>query len=260
MAGSQAAVLKQRPQKVEPKLIPPRGARPVDVFDDGSATGAIVYEMEVIDFAAMKAAKKQAKDPVTGEPLYRRNNAGQPIVPVMRLPKPIKRKKVFILRSYKTGQVRMIENFRPDPAKVAEKRERAQVAAFAEDLAKEAIRRGYESAAEMLGALLGDAEPDAEDQATIAEADSLVESGGDALFDEVDYEPVDDEKLTVEADPNFDAEAFRERQRAMLDEEGPEPAAFAETDARCEATTVKGEPCKRPAIGETGRCSVHQDK
>jgi len=247
MPGSQAAVLKQTPNKVEPKLIPPRGAKPVGVYDDGSVTGAIIYEMEVIDFDAMKKAKKHIKDPATGAPLYRRNNAGQPIVPILRLPKPIKRKKRFVLRAYKSGQVKMLERFRPNEEKTARREENERVEAFSADLAREAIRRGFDNAADMMTALLGGA-ADGDLAETVAAADSLV-ADPDALFDdepEFDDAPVGD--LTVEADPAFDADAFNEAKDVASADEG-----------RCTATTNSGERCKRDVVGDTTLCGVHKE-
>ena len=220
MAGSQAAVLQQRPQKVDPKLIPPRGARPVDVFDDGTMTGAIVYEMEVIDFDEMKRLKTQAVSPVTGELLWKKNVAGQPIVPVLRLPKkPPKRKKRFILRSYQTGAVRMIENFEPDPEKQKAHKEREQVEAFADDLAREAIRRGFSNAAEMMAAILGGVPEEGEVADMVDEADELAKDP-DALFDEED-DDIDLDSLVVEPDPNFNPEANAAVEEAAGQAEDP---------------------------------------
>lgn len=178
MAGSQIGNLAQIPKRVKPDLVPPRGAKPAGVYDDGSPTGAIIYEMEVLDLEAMKAGKVQKEDPVTGEPLFRKHaTTGANMHPIYQLPKPVMRTKRFILRSYKTGQVRMIENFEPTPERVAEREQRAKVEAFTADIAEEAVRRGYSDAAQMFDELLGPAEMDGGTEQMVAEATEMVQSG-----------------------------------------------------------------------------------
>lgn len=225
--ASQAAVLRQRPQKVEPKLIPPRGSRPVGVFEDGSPTGAIIYEMMIVDDQAMKKAKKQALHPTTGKPLWKRNNAGQPILPVLRLPaKPIMRKKRFILRGYKTGTVRMIENFELSPERQAERDEQKKVQAFSDDLARAAIRAGYETADAFIAAMVGGAvrdeegalHGDAEDVAMVEEANELITKQAAGEVDVFADEEADiEEDIFVEADPAFDADSFRALKDAAIE-------------------------------------------
>lgn len=178
MAGSQMSYT-QTPKRLKPDLIPPRGAKAVGVYDDGSPTGAIVYEMDVLDVQEMKRQKYQKRDPVTGELIFKKHpTTGENQYPVLVLPKPIMRRKRFILRSYRTGQVRMVENFAETPEDIAEREERQRVEAFSHDLAVEAVRRGFPNAAEMMSTLFGDdTEVDEATQVMVSEATQIVESG-----------------------------------------------------------------------------------
>lgn len=164
-----------------PDLIPPPGAKPVGVFDDGSPGGKIIYELKVLDVPAMKAGKVQKVD-YDGAPVFKKHaTTGEAMYPIMVLPQPIFRVKRFILVADQTLKVKMVEHFAETPADIAEREDRRKVSAFSEDLAREAISRGYSNASEMLAALLGEKDEEFELSEPLSqaaqEATSLVESG-----------------------------------------------------------------------------------
>lgn len=161
-----------------PTLVPPVGARPVGVFADGTPEGKIIYEMKVLDVDAT-VARRRVKIGPDGQPVLRRNAAGVPVQTVYEIPGALFRTKRFILRPFKNKKVKMVENFEESAADRQEREERQAVAAFAQDLAAESVRRGFTSAKAMLDKLFGkEAEPSAELGAMAEDADDLIAHGG----------------------------------------------------------------------------------
>lgn len=174
-----------------PDLIPPRGAKAVGVFDDGVTPGGkIIYEMDVLDINAMIAGRAPLLD-ANGEFVYRRNAAGVPVNQRFVLPKPMFRRKRFILVAHAVQKVTMVEHFEESAADKRDREEKQMVAGFAQDMALEAVRRGFGSAREMIDALLGKADERSPELAQMTEdADTLLEEGTALGGEEIEAEPV----------------------------------------------------------------------
>lgn len=150
-----ASMTSRLPQKKIrlPELIPPQGAKPVGVHE---ATGKIIYEMQVLDIAAGLAAKTQKIGP-DGEPVFKKHpTTGEAVYPVFNNPPEIYRTKRFILNGTQSQGVKLVENFEESREDIAERTQRDKVANFTADLANEAVRRGFDSAAEMMDQLFQD--------------------------------------------------------------------------------------------------------
>ena len=150
-----ASMTSRLPQKKIrlPELIPPHGAKPVGVHEP---TGKIIYEMEVLDIAAGQAAKTQ-KIGLDGELLWKKHpTTGEAVYPIFNKPPEIYRTKRFILNGTQGQAVKLVENFEESKADIAERTQRDKVASFTADLANEAVKRGFDSAADMMDRLFQD--------------------------------------------------------------------------------------------------------
>ena len=137
MKGSFDGVMTIKP--LEPKLIPPRGAKAIGIHSVPGQEDRIIYEMNVFDGAATKASKVQAVD-AAGEPVWRKHN-GEKIVPVMQTT-PQFRTKRFILRPFQSGKVKTIEHFALTPEQERDRRDREAKDRWMDDFRDEAIRNG----------------------------------------------------------------------------------------------------------------------
>jgi hypothetical protein len=170
-----ASMTSRLPQKKVrlPELIPPQGAKPVGVH---GPTGKIIYEMEVRDIAAGRAAKTQKIGP-DGEPMYKKHaTTGEIMYPIFDRPPVIFRTSRFILIGTQSQGVKMVENFEESREDIAERTQRDKVANFTEDLANEAVKRGFDSASEMMDQLFQNKEQPLEETAEeVAEPEQPLE-------------------------------------------------------------------------------------
>ena len=136
----------QRMRKLRPDMVPPRGAVPIGLHDDGR----MIYEMDRRDHAASKNNKVQVMGP-DGEPLFRKAADGQ-AYPVMRL-KPVTYKAQFVLERSHSGAVFINENFRASEDEKQRDQANKIRNDFGELLAQTAVERGL-SAEELIERLL----------------------------------------------------------------------------------------------------------
>ena len=126
--------------KLRPALIPPREARPVGVHDDGRT----IYEMEKFDLEATVANKRQAIDPETSEPMYRKHpTTGEKLYPVM-VTESVFSTVRFVLERSPRGHVRMDQNFEGTPEEKAADTKKQKASDFSEKLAQLAAERGVD--------------------------------------------------------------------------------------------------------------------
>lgn len=160
-----------RIRRLRPDLIPPRGAKPVGLHDDGR----MIYQMERRDHEATKKNREQVTAP-NGEPLFRRDANGEPY-PVMRA-KPVTYMAEFVLERSPAGAVFLNENFRASEQEKEQDRLAKVRNQFGEVLAKTAVERGL-SAEELIARLL-DPIKEAGPGQVLVEEDYPIHRGGSA--------------------------------------------------------------------------------
>lgn len=186
MSGSQfqAATTEFEAMISLPELIPPPGARPVGVFDDGSPTGKIIYEQKVLDVEKTVALRRPRLGP-DGEPMIRRNAAGIPQQIVYELPVAVWRVRRGILMPFRNKKVKFVERFEESPQDIREREERKMVEGFSSDLAKQALAAGFKNAGDFVAALLGrHGQPTGQLEKMTKEADELLATGGVGMEEE----------------------------------------------------------------------------
>ena len=143
------AGLQQMPG-LDPKLIPPRGAKQVGMTDDDRP----IYELENWYDPHLSSKNKVPVLDADGEEVWRKHpTTGDKLTQVMRI-KPVYRTRRFVLEGTRNGHVLIVEGFE---ATAATKKTNAKVAArqrFNDELAEIATEQGM-SAGEFVRTILG---------------------------------------------------------------------------------------------------------
>ena len=162
----------QTAKRLRPDLIPPKGAMPVGLHDDGR----MIYEMEVRDHEATHATRAQITD-AKGEPLYRKDAQGNPY-PVMMIKKEVMRTSRFVLTRSPAGRVIMQEGFEPSKDELQRDKLAADKNKFTDMLAAAAAERGLEPG-DLIARLL-DPIKEAGPGQVLVEQDYPIHRGGNA--------------------------------------------------------------------------------
>jgi len=180
-----AAVL-DRPTLPPLGLKPPRKSKVEGVFrEPGSAhNDKIIYTEHVLDVAASKAAKRVKIDPVTGQEVWKKNTAGEPIYPILVRNEQFTTRR-FVLLETPGRHVRKVYNFEstPEELEAVARQEREQD--FFRGFVAEAVKAGL-TPAQLIARIKADlAEPGEEPDQVES---SITEEAVAKVMDEIEEE------------------------------------------------------------------------